>query len=94
LIVSLKIFLFGKHFYFNDHKGCEIFPTLIGEWLKKSLKQCDFEPSRPKTKNLVLFPKTKDLFLPPQSLELVPCTPKCPHNHENPLNTLDVYSLL
>jgi hypothetical protein len=68
LIVSLKIFLFGKHFYSNDQKAREIFPTLIGEWLKESLKQCDFKPPRPETKNLVLFPKTKDLFLPPQSL--------------------------
>jgi hypothetical protein len=56
-------------------EGCDFFQTLIGGWLKESLKQTYFEPPRLKTKYLILFPKTENLLSSPQILETVPCTP-------------------
>jgi len=94
LIISLKIYIFGKHFsYCCGHfshvaRVVIFFQTLIGGWLKGSLKQTDFEPPKLETKHLVFFPKIEDLFSPLQTLKVVPCTPnckpsKCPHSHEN-----------
>jgi hypothetical protein len=75
--------------FFTCCKGCDFFQTLIGGWLKGSLKQTDFEPPKLKTKHLVFFPKIEDLFSPLQTPKVVPYTPnckpsKCPHCHENP----------
>lgn len=75
-------------FFICCNKVCEIFQTLISEWLKESLKQCDFEPSRQETKDFVLPPKIKNLVLPSQTLEFVPCTPKHHHSHEKPFEYL------
>jgi hypothetical protein len=75
-------------FFICCNKVCEFFQTLINEWLKESLKQCDFEPSRQETKDFVLPPKIKDLVLPSQILELVPCTSKHHHSHEKPFEYL------
>jgi hypothetical protein len=38
-------------------QGLWFFQTLIGGWLKDSLKQTNFEPPKLKTKHLVFFPK-------------------------------------
>jgi hypothetical protein len=64
------------------------FQTLIGGWLKDSLKQTNFEPLKLKTKHLVFSPKIKNLFSPPQTPKVMSCTPnskpsKCPHSHKN-----------
>jgi hypothetical protein len=61
-------------FFAYCRKGCDFFQTLIGGWLKESLKQTYFEPPRLKTKYLVLSPKTENLLSSPQILEIMPCT--------------------
>jgi hypothetical protein len=66
------------------YKGYDFFQTLIGRWLKKSLKQTNFGPPKLKTKHLVLSPKTIDLFFLPQTLEIALCTPNLkPSKHDN-----------
>jgi hypothetical protein len=62
------------------------FQTLVGGWVKESLKQTDFEPPRLETEHLFMFPKIEDLFSPQQTPKIVHCTPnlktsKCPHSH-------------
>ncbi len=80
--------LFLWTFFICCNKVCEFFQTLISEWLKESLKQCDFEASKQETKDFVLPPKIKDLVLPSQTLELVAYTPKHHHSHEKPFEYL------
>ncbi len=61
---------------------CDFSKPLIGGWFKKSLKHSsEFEPPRPKAKDLVLLQKIE--YLLPQTLKLVlplspkhPCSPK------------------
>jgi hypothetical protein len=96
LIFLLKTFLFGKHLsYCYGHslhvtsKGCDFFQTLIGGWVKNSLKQIVLEPSQLKTKHLILYPKFENPFSPPQIPKIVPCTPNLKssrhaHSHEKP----------
>jgi hypothetical protein len=75
-----KTFLFGNHFsyyYVIFHVLSQrlwFFQTLIGAWLKKSLKQTNFEPPRLETKHLFLSSKIEDLFSPPQTPKIVHCT--------------------
>jgi hypothetical protein len=57
------------------------------------LKQCEFEPPKPKIKDFVLSSKAKDLVLHAQTPKLVPCTQNIPIAMKNSLNTLDGYSL-
>jgi len=67
----------------------EFFQTLTSEWLKESLKQCDFELPRPETKDLiVLLPNIEVLFMSPQTSKHVPCIQNIPIAMKNPLNTL------
>ncbi len=75
-------------------KGCDFFQTLINGWLKGSLKQIDFEPSKLKQNILSFFQKLKTYFhlhkvqklcLVPQTLnpQNVPITMKTLENTQN-----------
>jgi hypothetical protein len=48
-----QAFLFSLWAFFICHfKVYEFFQTLTSEWLRESLKQCNFEPPRLETKDL------------------------------------------
>jgi hypothetical protein len=82
-------------FFICHFKVYEFFQTLTSEWLKESLKQCDFELPRPETKDLiVLLRNIKVLFLPPQISKHMPCTQNISIAMKKILNTLEVYFLL
>jgi hypothetical protein len=82
-------------FFICHFKLYEFFQTLTSEWLKESLKQCDFELPILETKDLiVLLPNIEIIFFPPQTSKHVPCIQNIPIAMKNPLNTLEVYSFL
>jgi hypothetical protein len=60
------------------------------EWLKESLKQCDFELPRPKTKHLiVLLPNIEVLFfVASTNFKTRALYSKYPHSHEKPFEHL------
>jgi hypothetical protein len=67
----------------------EFFRTSTNEWLKESLKQCDFELPRLETKDpIVLLPNIEVLFLFSQTSKHVPCIQNIPIAMKNPFNTL------